>query len=81
MTCSSIEIEEEKIQKDIQKLEDQIKVKSLKNTTLFYLALPTLGLSLLFADFTGEEKEQISLYNDRIKHLGDIEKLKCASQP
>ena len=71
-----IHIENEKI----DRLEEKRKIKVLRNTSMFYIAIPTIFLSLFFVDFTGQEKDAIALHKKRIEHLNDIKSLnKCIS--
>jgi hypothetical protein len=59
---------------DIEKLKKKRKLKVVKNTGLFVIALPTIFTSLLFADFSGDEKELINIYNKRIVFLQRLQK-------
>lgn len=78
-SCLSLHKEIDYIEhKKIRSLEHKKKEKIVRNTTLFYLAIPTIFLSLLFVDFSGDENQEISLYKERITHLKQILKIsKC----
>ena len=72
-SCNTLDQEISDIQNnEIQSLEHQKKAKVVRNTTLFYIAIPTAFLSLLFVDFTGNETQQITLYEERISHIKQI---------
>ena len=61
---------------DIEKLRKIRRLKIAKNTGLFIIALPTIFTSLLFVDFSGNEKELIDIHKQRIVFLQRLQKNK-----
>lgn len=57
---------------NIKRLQNKKKLKIVRNTIMFYIAIPTVFLSLLFVDFSGNESQEIILYEERITHLNQI---------
>jgi len=78
-SCTSLTNEISDIENNqIKSLTNKKKTKIVRNTTLFYLSLPTAFLSLLFVDFSGDETQEILIYEERITHLKQILKIsKC----
>lgn len=78
-SCTSLTKEISDIKNNqIKSLTNKKKRKIVRNTTLFYLSLPTAFLSLLFVDFSGDEDQEILIYEERIAHLKQILKIsKC----
>ncbi len=77
LKCSEINKQIKIYKKEISTLKYQKKLKTIKNTSLFYISVVTFFTSLFFVDFDGEEQEAINLREKRIKHLNDISALNC----
>ena len=77
LKCSEINKQIKIYREQISKLKYQKQLKTIKNTSLFYISVITFFTSLFFVDFDGEEQEAINLRKKRIKHLNDIATLNC----
>lgn len=76
-TCAKLTLEQQILAKEIQKLQNKEKVRFLKNSGLFLAAIFQAGLSILFLDFEADQKAQIKLLEERIKHLAQVKEIKC----
>ena len=76
-TCTKITLEQQFLAKEIKKLKNKEKVRFLRNSGLFLAAIFQAGFSVLFLDFEADQKEQIKLLEERIKHLEQVKEIKC----
>lgn len=61
---------------EIKKLKTKQKINIARNTTMFSLAIPTFFTSLLFVDFSGDTKDKIEIYKQRIRFLQRLKETK-----
>ena len=76
-TCQLLQTEKNDLNNQILHLKKKQKLKRIKNSGLFLLAIFQAGLSIIFLDFQGDEAKEIELYQERIRHLNQVEQIKC----